>query len=151
MMLYCQLVYVRGGYALGICTFCRTEIQPISPSHCTDTRPTSPSSDLLIPPTLQYHPPVPLTSQYHPCREVTRVLSSHLSRSLVDRRGTTVDFTTSFLHSSLVVNSRPTSHKRTNFQITVTTRPLKAAFDPLVSRIGGRRLAAGPLKRSSVK
>ena len=34
------------------------------------------------------------------CVHIVSLLSSHLSRSLVDRWGTTVDITTSFLHSS---------------------------------------------------
>ena len=50
------------------------------------------------------------------CRGHTQshLISSHLSRSLADRWGTTVDFTTSFLHSSwfsafrsMIFNSRP--------------------------------------------
>ena len=64
----------------------------------------------------------------------TILISSHLSRSLADRWGTTVDFTTSFLHSSRfsafrssIVHSRPV-----HSDIVFPSFPLSASFVSLI-------------------
>ena len=96
-------VWVSGCWYVDNCTCCHIEIEIVNQnsylthSQYADTRPTSPSTDPVA-----------------PIRVASRVFLSYLSHSLADPWDTTVDFTTSFLHSlwflafcNMILHSRP--------------------------------------------